>query len=829
MRNESWSLSVVLLGIVVSAAPGQRINPGGALPPLPAASVVPAAPTPAAADLNPVAQDEQKLRTAGLRVDGPALVEFFRQRAQQTTDADGLNAWIRRLNDEDPAVRSRATRLLLGHGTAALPQLRRAANDLGDPELAGRVQRCIHLIEGEGTTVVPAAAARLLVQRKPDGAVEALLAYLPAAETPPLVEEVAAALTALAYPGDKPHAALLKALTDELPLRRAVAGSALAGKEHPEARPAVRKLLRDPKALVRLRVALALAEASDLDGVPVLIGLLAEVPTPQHKPIENLLLRLAGEWGPITPQGDDEVARRIRRDAWAGWWRNSDGPALLAQVRRHVLGGKDRARVLALIEKLGDDDFQVRQIASTELIEFGALAVPLLREATRSTDAERARRAEECLKDIADKGGKPLPEPVLRLLSIRRPAGAVEALLDYLPFAENEQRSEETRRALAALALREGRLEPALVRALEDPLPLRRLAAAEAILAAGALEQRDNVRKLLRDAEPLVRHRVAVALALKRDREAIPVLIESLAEEPSDASAEAEEILYRLAGDGGPKSEPGGGTAGRRQRRDSWARWWKEAGSSVDLAVLDNHAHQLGYTLLACYSNHQVLELGRDGKPRWTITGVAGPVDAVVLPGDRVLIAEYGANRVTERDFKGHVLWQKEGLNGRPVNAQRLANGNTFIALDSGLLEVDRAGKTVWSQATPHLDAAHKSRDGSITCLESSGQCIRLSAAGKELKRFPSGRTGGFTSGLDVGGGRILIAQPNENRVWELDAEGKVLWQAATPGIISATRLRNGHTLVAGNAQSSVIELDRAGKVVWEHKAGMQVFRARRR
>ncbi len=826
MRSAAWLTFATLLCTVAVAALGQQ--PGN----LPQAKVVPAGPA-AAADLTPVSQDEQQLRAAGLRVDGPSLVEFFQQRAQQAIDKEGLIAWIGRLNDEEPAVRSRAARVLLGHGTAALPLLRRTANDLGDPELAGRAQRCLQLIETEGATAVPAAAARLLVHRKPAGAVEALLAYLPAAETPLLVEEAATALTALAYANDKPHPALLAALTDAVALRRAVAGSALAGKDHPEARPAVRKLLNDPKGLVRLRVALALAEANDLEGVPALIELLAEVQPPRHRPIEELLHRLAGEWGPSTPQGDEAIARSIRRAAWAGWWRSSDGPALLALVRRHTLSNKDRARVLALIEKLGDDDFQVRQIASAELAEFAALAVPLLREATRSTDAERARRAEECLKDIADKGGKPLPEPVLRLLGVRKPAGAVEALLDYLPFAENDNRTDEARKALAALARRDGKLEPALARALDDPLPLRRLAAAEAILAAGALEQRAAVRKLLRDADQLVRLRTALALASKRDRLAIPVLIESVAEEPCDSSSEAEEFLYRLAGEAAPRLEPASDTAGRRQRRDAWAGWWKQAGSSIDLAVLDDYTRLLGYTLLVEGGNPgKVMELGRDGKPLWVIGNLQFPVDAHVLPGNRLLIAEFHGMRVSERNLKGEILWQREGLKGNPVNAQRLGNGNTFIATNQELLEVDRSGKTVWSRPYAGVEAAYRSRDGVITCLDGAGQCVRLASDGKELKRFPSGRSSssGWPSGIDVTAqGRIVISQHNENRLWEVDAEGKLLWQAPVPGIVTATRLPNGHVLVATGSNQLVTELDRAGKSVWEYKTGVQIWRARRR
>ncbi len=132
-----------------------------------------------AGDSSSPSQDEEKLRTAGLRVDGPSLVEFFRQRAQLQADPEELNTWIRRLNDADPEVRSRAAGKLLGRGTAALPLLRRAANDLGDPELADRARHCIELIDRHGTTTVTTAAAvRLLVQQKPAGAVEALLAYL---------------------------------------------------------------------------------------------------------------------------------------------------------------------------------------------------------------------------------------------------------------------------------------------------------------------------------------------------------------------------------------------------------------------------------------------------------------------------------------------------------------------------------------------------------------------------------------------------------------------------------------------------------------------------
>ncbi len=245
---------------------------------------------------NQAERDEQTLRSAGLPTDGPALVEFFRQRARLDSDVEGLNDWIKRLGDAEPGVRARAVQGLVGRGTAALPLLRRVINDLGDPELTARARRCIQVIEGERNAPLPAAAARLLAHRKPAGAVEVLLTYLPAAEAGPIVEDVAGTLSALAYRDGKPHPALLQALNDSVPLRRAVAAAALCHKDRPEVWSAVRKLLNDSRPLVRLRVAMALVQADDLEAVPILIDLLAEVPPPHHKPAEELLRQLAGEW-----------------------------------------------------------------------------------------------------------------------------------------------------------------------------------------------------------------------------------------------------------------------------------------------------------------------------------------------------------------------------------------------------------------------------------------------------------------------------------------------------------------------------------------------------
>src|SRR5262249_56261339 len=142
------------------------------------------------------------------------------------------------------------------------------------------------------------------------------------------------ALADVAFAGDKPAPALLRALGDPVPLRRAVAGQVLCRADRPDLFPAVRRLLADPKPAVRARAALALARQRDADSFPVLIDLLGVLPPAERRPVEELLQELAGEWAPALPAaGEDALARRLRREVWAAWWRGTDGPELLDAFR----------------------------------------------------------------------------------------------------------------------------------------------------------------------------------------------------------------------------------------------------------------------------------------------------------------------------------------------------------------------------------------------------------------------------------------------------------------------------------------------------------------
>src|SRR5260370_1353561 len=68
-----------------------------------------------------------------------------------------------------------------------------------------------------------------------------------------------------------------------------------------------------------------------------------------------------------------------------------------------------------------------------------------------------------------------------------------------------------------------------------------------------------------------------------------------------------------------------------------------------------------------------------------------------------------------------------------------------------------------------------------------------------------------------------------QGKVLEIDATGKVVWEAAVPSAYHATRLPNGNTLVSSHGTKRVVEVGRDGKIVWEKTLDSQVWRVHRR
>jgi HEAT repeat protein len=516
----------------------------------------------------------------------------------------------------------------------------------------------------------------------------------------------------------------------------------------------------------------------------------------------------------------------------------ADGPALLDFFRSRTLDGTDGAQIKALVRQLGDDAFTVREQASRKLVAIGPRAREVLRAALSDPDPEIVHRAGACLAQIREGDNPVLLAAAVRVLGRRRPARAVDVLLQYLPSAEEETVAHEVRAVLDGLAVQEGKADPALVAALADATPARRAAAGSALARAGLAEHRVAVRKLLADPDPRVRLRVGLALAAARDKEAVSALIPLLDRLPAEETGLIEDLLYRLAGDKAPAEAAGADAPARRRYREAWEAWWKQQQARIDPAALEKASRTLGFTLVVLLDAGQVIDLDGGNRPRWQVGGLMFPLDVQLLPGDeRILVAEHRGNRVTERDLQGRVLWEY-AVPG-PLAAQRLRNGNTFITTRERLLEVNRLGAEVFSYTRPTGELfmkAQKLPNGDIACVTQLGvgvaRYVRLSPGGGDYQDVRSFGVHLMTSGgrIDVlPNGHVLVPEKDNNRVAEYGPNGRLVHEIHVDEPVAALRLPNGNTLVTLMSQQRAVELTRAGKEVWQYRGNTRVTRAYRR
>jgi HEAT repeat protein len=782
------------------------------------------------------ATDDQLLKNAHLDTTAPALLDFFHKRAAPVADRKRLLVLVQQLADGVPAQRDQAAGELIGWGPGAVPLLHQAANRVDDEQTSRRARACLEAIQGKTGSSLVQTAVRVLAQRHPPGMVDALLHYVPFADDEMVVQEIETALLGVDLHQGDACSTLIRTLTDPVPVRRGLAAHVLCRLGGAAERAAVRSLLKDPRPTVRLRAALGLIDTHDAEAIPVLIDLVGELPAEGRKQAENYLTELAGEWSVKTPSGNDATSGRLRRDVWATWWRSLDGVHLLDEFRSRTLSDDERKRVLGLIRQLDDGAANIRTRAMDELVALGPRAAPLLRQTVNHSPASASEAATQCLEAIEQNNPQPLPAVAPRLLALRRPEGTVEALLAYLPFADNEAIAAQVAGLLPAVGCPEVKPAPALLRAMHDPLAVRRAAAAVALCKAHATEQLPAVRKLLEDPDAAVRTKIALALVENGEKEAIPVLIAALAELPLEQVWEIEDRLTQLAGEKAPVQRLTADSAGRAAGVESWKKWWRTEGARLDTARLTNINRDLGLLLVIEQQSPpknqgRVLELSPSGKIRWQIEGLQFPWDADVASNGNIVLLEQGI-RVSERDRQGKVLWQV--VTNNAFMCQRLRNGNTFILCRNQLLEVDAKGKEVFSHAYPqgYILGGRKFADGQMAFVTYQGWYVRLDATGKEVKTFnvPVNTNFGVSGADVVPGDHVVLATPGVGKVAEYGEGGKLIWETNVPNPGAPYRLPNGHTLVPSNHQTTITELDRTGKVVSEKKdLAFRPFRVRRR
>lgn len=524
-----------------------------------------------------------------------------------------------------------------------------------------------------------------------------------------------------------------------------------------------------------------------------------------------------------------------------------DGPALLDYFKKRTYPEADPQEMVRLIRALGDEEFPVREKAYDRLLVLGAGALSGIKEAEKHKDPEVNRRAEELRQRIEAKADPNVQAATARLIARLKPAGSADVLLHYVPFAADQQVTDEICKALGAVALVDGKAEPIVLKSLEDKVSVKRGAAGEALARAKATDQLPNVLKLLKDSDPGVRLRVALALVPLKERAVLPVLIDALGQLNPEQLWPVEEILVRLAGDKAPAVSLGSTEVSRKICHDAWRGWLDKEGQTVDLAKLEEAQVTLGYTLIVQQNINrivgglrrpavgEVIELDAAKKPRWKFDVPTYPVDAQIVKvdgTDRVLLAEYQGGRVSERDFKGDVKWEKN-VGGNPIGVQRLANGNTFVVMQNRLVELDRAGNEAFTmnRANHDIFRARKLRNGEVVYVTNSGAFTRIDGkTQKVVKAFQVSQIPVLFGSIDVlPDGGVLVPDFQQNRVVEYGPDGtqKNAFKVQWPN--SVMRLPNGNTLVASQNTRRVAEFDRSGQEVWAHVLDGMPFNAKRR
>ena len=399
-------------------------------------------------------------------------------------------------------------------------------------------------------------------------------------------------------------------------------------------------------------------------------------------------------------------------------------------------------RVQRLLADLGSDSWRTRQGASRALREIGPRAEPIVAAAT-SASGEVAARARAILETYrAAQAGRPgrLVEAVA-LLADRKDKGLLDALVALLDHRDAAVRH------VSEYGLRRLTGENFGFSA-HAPRPARRAAARRWAAWWQTHRRRFDF------APPANRLRGAAVLCWSR--------------------IEKKVCLFALDG------------------KLLWSRDLPKPPYSAD--ILANGHLVLSYCTT---SEPPAQEIDRQGKVVWRVEvpALRGTLrDVTRLPSGNTLGIDTKARRVIEIDAIGRrIVWQHAVPGGFLNAAQRLANGNTLLCTSTGqILEVTRAGKTVWSQTRPrHVRDAQKLPNGNVLLVDlAAGRTAEIARDGKEVWSWSGLRPGAVVGARRLPDGRTVV-QDRSAGLLAIDPTGRnAVPFAAAPRLICYREFR---------------------------------------
>jgi hypothetical protein len=136
-----------------------------------------------------------------------------------------------------------------------------------------------------------------------------------------------------------------------------------------------------------------------------------------------------------------------------GWKTPIDRNELLKRIRFQTLTRQERVEAEANIEKLSSKTYREREKAMRDLMYANPGVDPLLRAKLADADAETRRRLDQMLRVQRGRWTPEKAEATIRLVRAFPSEGAGEALLAFLPFADDRWVALEAISALRSLGI----------------------------------------------------------------------------------------------------------------------------------------------------------------------------------------------------------------------------------------------------------------------------------------------------------------------------------------------------------------------------------------
>ena len=758
--------------------------------------------------------ERELLKTAGFNpANTQTLIPLFKGRSSSIPAKANIEKLIAQLINGNPEEKLAAKKDLICMGDYVISTLKKASGEILYPASEKNLKDCIELLEGKGSENLISSALKVIASEGKTESSEVLFAYLPFAAEEILRNECESTLRALFTTSGT---VFEKTLTDPNPYKRAVAAEILVRKGNPKQISMAKSLLNDTSSLVRTRLVLAFLEQKDRIAMPTALKLLSSDSKDTSTLIETALATLAGELAIQGPKNDDSISRSINQAAWAGWWKSINEQDLLTLLRESTA---PIAMITEADKVFKDNNIELikKYINSKSFKSNPALQAFLLNRAAFDMNIAKLIEPDSNAIKLLLQSNQVTPA-LIRLITLARPANAIEIILAYIPSCNDDNIQDLLGECLGLYLNDQNTPPPALIAASTSSIEEIRTFAGRVLAQSPNEIAQKTCTTLLSDSSVRVRFEVARESIKNQNKSAIPTLIELMTKVPAEKAEAIDQTLRAIAKEKSPESKNDS-----KADAAAWNTWWQKEGTQLVLTPgLKNHEALKNFLVVESFNQEKksgrVFLVTPSGKTLWEIANLSNPTDALLLPNNKILITEQGANRITERDTKGNISWEKSVTN--PFHSQRLLNGNIFIASRNKIVEVGRNGNEIFSFSYPNetILAACKTRTNEYALLSYNGVFLKLDSKGNEVSksRIPFPTNFGINGGAITQNDRVLVSIPTLNKIMEFNFSGQSTWESTItmPGI--PTKLPNGNVVAPSLNGSKIVEIQMDGKIIYE-------------